>query len=429
MKNRCLRKVDLWVIGLAALVLCEACVGGMAVCSAADSKRQQDTVPAADALFREGWDHHQKREFAIAAEKYSQAIANGKKTADVYSYLGEVLVELDRYEEAFTNLSEAIHLDPNDVHAIGIRGMILARQGKLKEAVQEYSVGLAITPNKLTGTLLGARGEAYWALGQIEKAEEDFEAMIAYDPTQALGYVLRGKLFGAKGQYREAINDFSSALERDATRKFPLFYRGYGYGCLKDYDKALHDYTSLIQAVPEAAIVYAYRGWIRNHLENYRLAEADLRYALDHGYRKPFVYLALAYSLAEQGQIDQALDTNNAVFSLGPGDAAYFMDAYFQRGYFFLTKKQYDQSRSFYEKGIAVAAQIGMRAVLSARLADLKAAVESDAELHQGGKDIVRLLEDAATHVQSNPRYEEWSSCKLESSAPVLDEKGISNNF
>ena len=429
MKNRCLRTVDLWVIGITALVLCEACVGGMAVCSAADSTRQQDALPAADALFREGRDHHQKREFAIAAEKYSQAITKGKKTADVYSYLGEALFVLDRYEEALTTLSEAIRLDPKDVRAFAVRGFTLDHQGKHEEAIQNYSAGLAITPNKLTATLLEARGETHWILGQIEKAMEDFEAIIARNPTQARGYVLRGKLLGAKGKYREAINDLSSALERDATRKLPLFYRGYDYGCLKDYDNALRDYTALIQAVPEAAIVYAYRGSIHNDLENYRLAETDLRYALDHGYRELFVYLTLADSLAGQGQIDQALAMNNEVFSLGSGDARYFMEAYFQRGDFFMTKKQYDNSRSFYEKGIAVAAQLGMRSVLSRRLAALKTAVESDDELRLGGQEILKVLEDAVTHVQSNPQYEEGYSCELESPAPLLDEKGISNNY
>lgn len=424
-----LNKLDWRLLGITAIVLCEAFVGGVVVCSASDSKNPQHASPAVDALYREGWGHHQKQEYAIAAEKYLQAIAKGKKTANIYSYLGEVLANLKRYEEAFTNLSEAIRLDPKDVHAFALRGYTLVQQGKREEAIQDFSAGLAITPNKLTTTLLEARGETYWALDRLEKAVEDFEAIIAHDPKGARGYFLRGKLLGAKGKFREAIDDLSSALEKDTARKLPLFYRGYGYGCLKEYGKALRDYTALIQAAPDKAIVYVYRGWIQNRLENYRLAETDLMYALQHGYREPFVYLSLAHSLAAQDQIDQALKINNEMFSLSQGEARAFMEAYFQRGDFLLRKKHYDQARSFYEKGIVVATKLGLRTELSRTLADLKKTFEGDAEMRQGGADILRLLEDSATRVQSNPLYDKPSACELESPAPTADEKGISNNF
>ena len=307
MNNRHRSKHDSWLISIAAITLYEVFVGGSAVCSASDSKNLQQELPAAEALYREGLDHYKKWELAIAVEKFSQVIAKGKKTANVYSYLGEALIVLERYDEALTNLSEAIRLDPRDVHAFTFRGLTHAQLGNREEAIQDFSAGLAITPNELMATLLEARGETYWAIGWLEKAAEDFEAIIAHDPKGARGYFLRGKLLGAKGKFREAIDDWSSALDRDATRKIPLFYRGYGYICLKEYDKALRDYTALLQAVPEAAIVHAYRGWIHGRLENHRLAETDLTYAREHGYRQPFVYLFLAHSLAAQGQIDQAL--------------------------------------------------------------------------------------------------------------------------
>ena len=141
------------------------------------------------------------------------------------------------------------------------------------------------------------------------------------------------------------------------------------------------------------------------------------------------MYLTLAHSLAAQDQIDQAIKINNELFSLSQGEARSFMEAYFQRGDFLLRKKHYDQARSFYEKGIAVATKLGLRTEFSRALTDLKKTFEGDAELRQGGADILRLLEDAAARVQSNPLYDKPSACELESPAPTADEKGIPNNF
>lgn len=302
-------------MGITTIVLCQAFVGGMSVCYAAEAKNLQNASPTAEALYQEGLARRQNQDYKFAAEKFSEAIARGKKTADTYTYLGEMLIQLERHGEACATLSEAIRLEPENVRAYGFRAIALEQLGKREEAIQDYSAALVKAPNELTVSLLEARGNTYWAIDMLDKAAEDFEAIIVHDPKDPRGYLLRGKLLGAKGKFREAIDDLSSALERDATRKLPLFYRGYGYGCLKEYDKALHDYTALIQAAPDKAIVYVYRAWIHSRLENYRLAEADLRYALGHGYREPIVYIFLAYSLAEQEQIDQALNITTKCFN------------------------------------------------------------------------------------------------------------------
>ena len=141
------------------------------------------------------------------------------------------------------------------------------------------------------------------------------------------------------------------------------------------------------------------------------------------------MYIFLAYSLAEQEQIDQALNINNEVFQLGPSDARYFMEAYFQRGDFLMRKKHYDRARSFFEKGITIAAKLGLRTELSRTLADLREALEDDAEMRQGGKDVLRLLEGSVAHVQSNPLYDKPSACELESPSSMGNERGIPNNF
>lgn len=105
------------------------------------------------------------------------------------------------------------------------------------------------------------------------------------------------------------------------------------------------------------------------------------------------------------------------------------MEAYFQRGNLFLRKKHYDRARSFFEKGISVARKLGLRTELARTLADLRKALEGDADMRQGGKDILRLLEGSVAHVQSNPLYDKPSACELESPASMANERGIPNNF
>lgn len=233
-----------WVL-TGALALLNTGMGN-AIGADYDPRLIRSKSPSAETLYQEGLAHHHKGKYAIAAEKFSQAIAKGKKTADIYSYLGEDLVNLKRYEESLPSLSEAIRLDPKDIHAYAFRGFALVQQGRREEAIRDFSSALAIRPNRLTASLLEARGNTYWAINQLDKAAKDFEEIIAQDLKDSRGYLLRGKLRGAQGKFREAIDDLSSALDRDATRKLPYFYRGFAFGCLKEYDKAVRDYTAII---------------------------------------------------------------------------------------------------------------------------------------------------------------------------------------
>ncbi|MBK9308343.1 MAG: tetratricopeptide repeat protein [Nitrospira sp.] len=209
-----LNKLDWRLLGITAIVLCEAFVGGMSVCYAAEAKNLQNASPTAEALYQEGLARRQNQDYKFAAEKFSEAIARGKKTADTYTYLGEMLIQLERHGEACATLSEAIRLDPENVRAYGFRAIALEQLGKREEAIQDYSAALVKAPDELIVSLLEARGNTYWAMDMLDKAAEDFEAIIVHDPKDPRGYLLRGKLLGAKGKFREAIDDLSLTLPR-----------------------------------------------------------------------------------------------------------------------------------------------------------------------------------------------------------------------
>lgn len=97
------------------------------------------------------------------------------------------------------------------------------------------------------------RGKAYSALGQYERAIQDFDKAITYPEVKY--YVNRGKAYSALGQYKRAIQDYNKAIKLNKHYDFyskdhaadAYYNRGLAYEQLKEYKKALKDYQKTLE--------------------------------------------------------------------------------------------------------------------------------------------------------------------------------------
>ena len=110
-----------------------------------------------------------------------------------------------QYDQAFSELTRAIELDPNLARAYVTRGM------------------------------------AYNDKNQFDLAIADFSKIIEIKPTDARAYTYRGMAYGNKGQYDLAIADYSKAIEMDPTITDAYRGRAYVYTNKGEYDKAWKD--------------------------------------------------------------------------------------------------------------------------------------------------------------------------------------------
>ena len=90
-------------------------------------------------------------------------------------------------------------------------GANLLRQRHLEEAITEFDIAISLDPN--FAVAYNNRGIAYKRLGQPERAMEDFNEVIRFDPLNAEAHALRAWLHTLLFEEAEAQGDMERALE------------------------------------------------------------------------------------------------------------------------------------------------------------------------------------------------------------------------
>jgi len=149
-----------------------------------------------------------------------------------------------------------------------------AANDKLSKDIQACSMGgtpemkiagctAAISSGQLdpanAGRALSNRGNAYLAVGQLDKAISDYTNAINLAPS-AIAYFNRGNAYLKKEQYELAEKDYAEALKLDPTLVDAYLNRGVTYTNRGQYDKAIADYNEVMRLRPNFATAYVKRG-------------------------------------------------------------------------------------------------------------------------------------------------------------------------
>src|SRR4030067_1112116 len=84
-------------------------------------------------------------------------------------------------------------------------------QGQYDEAITEYSEAIELEPTN--SEYYYNRGNAYLKKGQLQIAVADYDKAIMLDPEFVMAYNNRGQAYAGQMQFDTAIADFSKALE------------------------------------------------------------------------------------------------------------------------------------------------------------------------------------------------------------------------
>ncbi len=187
-------------------------------------------------------------------------------------------------------------------------------QGKLAEAVKNYSMALDMTPNAVT--LLNNRASLYVELDSVALAKADYEHIIKIDPGEAEAHynlgmlalaqndlkeadaqfeeILRyhpnsalaneGKAFLSKaaGNYAKAADYFSDIIKKKPTASM-LGNRADCYLMLKRLNDASDDIKSALQIAPDDGYLYVLRAKLNKLRYEIDAAKRDVQLAIEHG--------------------------------------------------------------------------------------------------------------------------------------------------
>ncbi len=193
--------------------------------------------------------HHERYDEALT--DYTAALTMDPVLARALAGRGLTYHFMRRYDEALSDYTRAIELDPNDTRALTSRSRTYQSLGRFDEALTDFTRAIELDPND-TWTLT-SRGDTYWFLGRFDEALTDFTRAIELDPNDTWTLTSRGDTYWFLGRFDEALTDFTRAIELDPNDTWTLTSRGTTYRSLGRYDEALTDLNRAIQLNPNDA--------------------------------------------------------------------------------------------------------------------------------------------------------------------------------
>lgn len=241
-------------------------------------------------------------------------------TAAVYYKLidsAQVRIKAQDWAGAEDYIRRAIATEPhNNTNSMLLSnlGTLQRFQGKLDDAIKNYTLALDMTPNAVT--LLLNRAAVFMQRGSIDAAKADFEkvrsldeneeesrytlGMLAmdqgdYDTAEGLFNEIRkvnsksvlaneglGMMFKEKGDYARGVVYLSEAINHDPNPTL-LGNRADCYLVLKQLNNASNDIQTALEQDPDDGYLYLLRAKLNKMRFNRNDMKRDIKLAIEHG--------------------------------------------------------------------------------------------------------------------------------------------------
>ncbi|MCD6353687.1 MAG: tetratricopeptide repeat protein [Proteobacteria bacterium] len=137
--------------------------------------------------------------------------------------LGNALAKEGKVKEAIQHYIESIRINPNFTKAHNNFGLVLAKQGNLNEAIRHFSEALRIKPDyaKAHNNL----GAALARKGNLKGAVQHYKEAIRIEPDYAKAHYSLGVILKHEGRFNEAIKHLSETLRIDPDFSPLVYYK------------------------------------------------------------------------------------------------------------------------------------------------------------------------------------------------------------
>ena len=227
-------------------------------------------------------------------------------------------LDADSLPEAEEALREALRIEPgnpgNGMLLLNL-GTIQRRQGKLKEAEESYTIGLAFLPNNLT--LLNSRAQLFAEMEKYPEAINDYTEVIYREPEnedayyeRALCKLMNQDTLGARLDL-EQIDRFNP---NSAKSRLGM---AYVYKAQQMWREASELYDALIERNPRNASLLRERAEVFYFSNRMGAALDDINKSIDFDPRDPYSYLLRAQIRYAKGDREFARRDLNQALELG----------------------------------------------------------------------------------------------------------------
>lgn len=207
----------------------------------------------------------------------------------------EFYISKERWAEAERVLKDALRIEPGNIlnsMLLSNLGYVQHSQGKLGDAIESYTVGLAMTPNSLV--LKKHRASAYIDAGMIDEAYSDLSDAIRIESKNLWSRSKHGLIALEKGLLDVAKNDFETILDIDATSSEGLLGMALWADYSGEYRLAIDYITQLLEKRKNADDFFT-RALLYIKVNDLPAADDDVREGLKLDSQMGDLYLLRAY--------------------------------------------------------------------------------------------------------------------------------------
>ena len=227
-------------------------------------------------------------------------------------------LDADSLPEAEEALREALRIEPgnpgNGMLLLNL-GTIQRRQGKLKEAEESYTIGLAFLPNNLT--LLNSRAQLFAEMEKYPEAINDYTEVIYHQPENEEAYYERALCKLMNQDTLGARLDLEQIDRFNPNSAKSRLGMAYVYKAQQMWREASELYDALIERNPRNASLLRERAEVFYFSNRMGAALDDVNKSIDFDPRDPYSYLLRAQIRYAKGDREFARRDLNQALELG----------------------------------------------------------------------------------------------------------------
>ncbi|MEL6863995.1 MAG: tetratricopeptide repeat protein [Bacteroidota bacterium] len=224
-------------------------------------------------------------------------IADNPKDADLYAQRAQAFYDKEGYDEAITDLQEAIRLDSTNLNYPHLLADVYMDYFKSRKAIQTMERVVKRFPESIPSLL--KISEFYLIIKQHDNALKSIDQLLKLDAQNAEAYFMLGRIFEDMGDQNRAINSYQTAVENDPdlhevwVKLGNLFASKENKLAIQYYENALRVAPENIDALFAKATYLHNQGQLNEAIENYKaLSKVDPQYA-DAYYNMGLAYMEL----------------------------------------------------------------------------------------------------------------------------------------
>ena len=277
-------------------------------------KPSSPAQPDADAWFQRGNSHVSQQQWQPALDCYREAVRVDPNHAQAHAYIGNVLRQLGRADEAIVAYDRAIAAKPDYAEVHYNRGTILEQARQTRAALESYESAVAANPAFVEAHC--RRGDLLKALGRLDEALSSYNTAIQLRPDFA-------RVFSNRAQVQAKLGRLVDA-------------------------RASHDQASLLG--PQDAGIHFNRGCFLSDIKEWNGAVESFQAAIVLNPDNADAYCNLGHAQQEAGHGDAALHSYSRALEVNPRLSIAFNN----RGNLFRSRHQFEQALPDYRQAIAL---------------------------------------------------------------------------